>query len=89
MSSTQVAVRCNDQLLRDLDWLVIRCDYENRAEAIRAALQQVIDAERRREIGEQIAEGYRRIPQTDDEFVKSDLAHMDAEEGSFDWSDWV
>jgi Arc/MetJ-type ribon-helix-helix transcriptional regulator len=65
--TTQVAVRLDDQLLRDLDWLVIRCSFENRAEAIRSALTELAVRERQREIGEQIAEGYRRVPQTVDE----------------------
>ncbi len=31
--TTQVAIRMNDQQLGDLDWIVVRCDFENRAEA--------------------------------------------------------
>ena len=65
--TTQVAVRLDDQLLRDLDWLVIRCSFENRAEAIRAALSELTERERQRDTGEKIAEGYRRIPQTEAE----------------------
>ena len=67
MSTTQVAVRLDDELLESLDWLVVRCDFENRAEAIRAALAELARRERSREIGEQIAEGYRRVPQTPEE----------------------
>jgi metal-responsive CopG/Arc/MetJ family transcriptional regulator len=33
--TTQIAVRLDDELLAALDWLVTRCHYENRAEAIR------------------------------------------------------
>ena len=46
MSTTQVAVRLNDDLLESLDWLVIRCSYENRAEAIRDALEALAKRER-------------------------------------------
>jgi len=94
MSSTQVAVRFGDELLRDLDWLVVHGDYGNRAEAIRAALAQVIDVERRREIGEQIAEGYRRIPETDDELAWLDrrdlFPGLPADEwDDVDWKAWA
>jgi hypothetical protein len=33
MSSVQFVVRPEDELLESLDWLVIRCSFENRAEA--------------------------------------------------------
>jgi hypothetical protein len=34
---------------------------------VRTALEVLIDAERRRRIGQAIANGYRRVPQDDDE----------------------
>jgi metal-responsive CopG/Arc/MetJ family transcriptional regulator len=77
----------DDDLLARLDWLVIRCSYENRAEAIRAALQELANRERSREIGEQIVEGYRRIPQTLDEQVEPDFSSWNALDDD-DWSDW-
>ncbi len=64
---TQLAIRLPDDLLRDLDWVVIRLNYGSRTEAMRDALIRLIDQERRKEIGEQIAEGYRRMPQTEEE----------------------
>ena len=44
--------------------------FETKADAVRTALQSLVEAERRRRVGESIADGYRRIPQDDDE-VKS------------------
>jgi Arc/MetJ-type ribon-helix-helix transcriptional regulator len=73
MTTTQVAVRLDDDLLESLDWLVVRCDYENRAEAIRTALRELARRERSREIGEQIADGYRRKPQTPAELDQVEL----------------
>jgi metal-responsive CopG/Arc/MetJ family transcriptional regulator len=67
MPTTQVAVRLDAPLLERLDWLVARCDFENRAEAIRAALIDLARREREREIDEQIVAGYRRMPATDQE----------------------
>ena len=69
--STQLAIRLPDELLHDLDWLILRLNYDSRAEAVRDALVKLIDQERRREIGEQIAEGYRRMPQTEEEIASA------------------
>lgn len=88
MGTTQVAVRMSDELLASLDWLVVRCDYENRADAIRAALEELARRERSREIGEQIAEGYRRIPQTPDELAPPHFGAWDALDDE-DWTDWI
>lgn len=86
--TTQVAVRLDDQLLRDLDWLVIRCSFENRAEAIRAALSELTERERQREIDERIIAAYTAMPQTADETITPDFTawdHLDDD----DWSEWV
>ena len=76
--STQLAIRLPDDLLRDLDWVILRLNYDSRAEAMRDALVKLVDQERRREIGEQIADGYRRMPQTEEEIAGSDQAFIDS-----------
>jgi metal-responsive CopG/Arc/MetJ family transcriptional regulator len=83
--STQLAVRLPDELLRDLDWVVLRLDYDSRADAMRDALVRLIEQERRRQIGEQIAEGYRRMPQTEDELADIPFQSWDLD-GDDDWS---
>ena len=65
--TTQLAVRLPDDLLADLDWLMARCAYSTRTEAMRDAIVRVVEIERRRLVGEQIVEAYTRQPQTDDE----------------------
>lgn len=65
--SEQVAVRLPDDLAESLEELVAQGRFETKADAIRSALEALIDAERRRRVGELIADGYRRIPQDDDE----------------------
>lgn len=65
--SEQIAVRIPDSLAESLDDLLARGRFETKADAIRTALEALVDAERRRRIGELIADGYRRIPQGDDE----------------------
>lgn len=86
--STQLALRLPDELLADLDWLVVRCNYSSRTEAMRTAIEAAIKAERSRLIDEQYMEAYTRLPQTDEELA--DLGwqrspDLDEEE---DWS-WL
>ena len=84
--STQLAIRLPDDLLRDLDWVVLRLNYDSRTEAMRDALVRLIDQERRRAIGEQIAEGYRRMPQTEEEMADIPYQSWDLD-GDDDWSE--
>ena len=65
--SEQIAVRIPDELAESLEELVAGGRFETKAEAIRSALQTLVDQERRRKVGELIADGYRRIPQDEDE----------------------
>lgn len=63
----QFAIRMSDELARSLDELVASGRFETRAEAVRAAVEQLVDEERRREVGKLIVQGYTDIPQTDAE----------------------
>lgn len=63
--SQQIAIRIPDILGAQLDALVSTGRFSTRAEAVRAALEALIDAERRAAVGRKIAEGYRRVPQDD------------------------
>jgi Arc/MetJ-type ribon-helix-helix transcriptional regulator len=64
--SIQIAVRIPSDLADGLDGLVASGRFDSRAEAIRTAIETLVDTERRRRIGEAIVEGYRRIPDGDD-----------------------
>ena len=64
--SPQVAVRLSEPLLERIDALVGSGRFETRADAIRAGIEELIDRERRREIGAAIAEGYTRVPQAEE-----------------------
>jgi len=83
--STQLAIRLPDELLRDLDWVVLRLDYDSRAEAMREALKRLIDQERRRQIDEQYVEAYTRMPQTEEEIADIPFQSWDLD-GDDDWS---
>jgi metal-responsive CopG/Arc/MetJ family transcriptional regulator len=83
--STQLAVRLPDDLLRDLDWVVIRLEYDSRAEVMREALVRLVDQERRRQIDEQYVEAYTRMPQTEEEMADIPFQSWDLD-GDDDWS---
>ncbi len=79
--SPQIAVRLPAQLLDEIDTLVDAGRFETRAEAVRAGIEQLVDDERRRRIGEAIVQGYTRQPQAEDadeelgEFPPPDVDH--------------
>lgn len=64
--SPQIAVRLPAPLLDQIDELVEGGRFETRAEAVRAGIEQLVDEERRRRVGEAIVEGYTRLPQSED-----------------------
>jgi Arc/MetJ-type ribon-helix-helix transcriptional regulator len=65
--SPQIAIRIPDALATDLDRLVTSGRFETKADAVRTALETLIEAERRAEVGRRIVEGYQRVPQDDAE----------------------
>lgn len=87
---TQLAIRLPDDTLEGLDWLVVRCKFSNRTEAMRTAIESMIKLERSRQIDEQYIAAYTKYPQTDDE-----LAHLgmqsfdDLDDDDEDWSAWL
>ena len=64
--SEQIAVRIPDELAESLADLVAEGRFETRADAVRTALETLVEAERRRRVGALIADGYRAIPQDDE-----------------------
>ncbi len=72
--SEQIAVRLPEQLATSLDDLVTHGRFASRAEAVRAAIEQLVDAERRHRVGAAIADGYRRSPQTNEEVAAAAAA---------------
>ena len=87
---TQLAIRLPDDTLEGLDWLVVRCKFSNRTEAMRTAIESMIKLERSRQIDEQYIAAYTKYPQTHDE-----LAHLgmqsfdDLDDDDEDWSAWL
>jgi Arc/MetJ-type ribon-helix-helix transcriptional regulator len=63
--SVQIAIRIPDDLAEELETLVSSGRFETKADAVRSALEALVDAERRAGVGRQIVEGYQRVPQDD------------------------
>lgn len=74
--SQQIAVRLPDALASELQALVADGTFGSKADAIRSAIEALIDVERRRRVGEAIVEGYRRMPETPDELEEARLASI-------------
>lgn len=78
----QVVVRLDDAVAAAIDALVADGVVASRSDAVRRGLDRLLDEHRRREVGRQIVEGYRRVPQTAEEIRWADrsAAAMIAEE---------
>lgn len=72
--SFQIAVRLPNALTASLDALVATGRFTTRAEAVRHAVETLVETERRSREGQLIADGYRRIPQTDEEVATATAA---------------
>ena len=63
----QFVTRLDDRLVGEVDGLIADGVAANRSEAVRLALERLVDQHRRRITGEAIASAYRRCPQSDEE----------------------
>lgn len=70
----QLVTRVDDHLVEQIDALVAAGVVANRSEAVRLGLTSLIDHHRRRQLGMAIVEGYRTLPQTDEELAGLDDA---------------
>jgi len=70
----QLVTRVDDQLVEQVDALVASGVVANRSDAVRLGLTRLIEDHRRRQVGAQIVDGYRRWPQTEDELAGLDEA---------------
>jgi putative addiction module CopG family antidote len=65
--SEQIAIRITEELAASVEQLVTSGRFRTKAEVVRAALDDLIERERRHEVGEKISQGYRRMPQDEDD----------------------
>jgi Arc/MetJ-type ribon-helix-helix transcriptional regulator len=82
--SFQIAIRIPDIIAGQLEELVASGRFDTKADAVRAALEALIDAERRADVGRRIVEGYRKVPQDDVEVA----AAAEAASRSIDEESW-
>jgi Arc/MetJ-type ribon-helix-helix transcriptional regulator len=76
MRMAQLVTRVDERLLAEVDQLVAEGVVASRSEAVRLGLERLIDQRRRRRVGAQIVEAYRRLPQTEDELAGLDDATL-------------
>lgn len=65
----QFVTRLDDRLVGRVDGLIEDGLVANRSEAVRLALERLVDQHRRGRIGDEIADAYRRRPQTAEELA--------------------
>ncbi|MGI8754251.1 MAG: ribbon-helix-helix protein, CopG family [Acidimicrobiales bacterium] len=66
---TQLVVRVSGALAASVDRLFEHGEVASRSEAVRIALEHLIEVRRREAIGRQIVNGYQRIPETEEELA--------------------
>ena len=82
--SVQIAIRIPNAVAEHLEALVASGRFETKADAVRAALEALVETERRADVGRRIVEGYQRVPQDDAEVAAS----HDAATRSIDEEPW-
>jgi Arc/MetJ-type ribon-helix-helix transcriptional regulator len=70
----QFVTRVDPRLAEDVDRLIRDGVVPSRSAAVRLGLEALVDRHRRQAIGQAIVDGYRRLPQTDEEIGWSDEA---------------
>jgi Arc/MetJ-type ribon-helix-helix transcriptional regulator len=72
--SIQIAIRIPTEVAEQLEDLVASGRFETKADAVRAALEALLDTERRADVGRRIVEGYQRVPQDEAEVAAAHQA---------------
>jgi Arc/MetJ-type ribon-helix-helix transcriptional regulator len=72
--TVQLVIRVPDDVVAAIDDLIEQGVFTSRSDAVRTGLIDVIDRRRRASLGKAIADGYRRLPQADEEAGWPDTA---------------
>lgn len=72
----QLVSRVDDELAQAMDALVASGRFESRSEIVRVGVTELLDRVRRGDVGRQILDGYRRIPETDEELTDARVASI-------------
>lgn len=74
----QIAVNLPERLLTTLDRLVATGNYDSRSQAVRAALEQLVERGRAREIDAGFADGFRAVPERPKELADARRLALEA-----------
>ena len=69
-----ITVQIADEAAAALEELVRVGRFATREDAVRSALAEFVERDRRRRIGDEIVEGYRRLPQSDGDVLAATAA---------------
>lgn len=72
--TVQLVTRVPDAVAEAVDSLVHDGVFASRSDVVRAGLEAVVERERRDAVGRAIVDGYRRVPEDDDDVGWSDAA---------------
>lgn len=80
--SIQIAVKLPESMIEEVDRLIEGGRFENRTDAVRAALDRMLEELQEEQVTAAIVEGYRRIPPdpTDDAWAEAATRAMIMEE---------
>ncbi len=74
---TQLVTRVDDELMDRVDLVISWGDMQNRSEFVRQALTELVERKMRERVGQQIVDGYRRLPQTEAEIGDTSRVAVD------------
>lgn len=72
--TTQLAVKLSESLVEEIDRLIEKGRFANRTEAVRAALDRMLEELREEQLSAAIVDGYRRVPPDDADDAWADAA---------------
>ncbi len=70
----QLVTRIEDELASKVDELVTEGVVGSRSEAVRLALEKLVEEHRKRRVAAEIVAGYERVPETDEELAQAERA---------------
>jgi Arc/MetJ-type ribon-helix-helix transcriptional regulator len=84
---TQIAVKLPDELVERVDRLVEAGTVASRSQAVRRGLEVLLRSEERRLVDAAFADGFARLPETEDEMAEATRLAIDSIEDE-PWERW-
>lgn len=83
--STQVAFQIDDERLAEIDALVAAAEFKSRAEALRAAVAELLARRREARIDAQLAAGYAVVPPGPEDDVWAEASRDGLRAANLEW----